>query len=49
MQRHPVALAVEDHGPEAVRADLVLGLEHLAAPRLDRGNGFVEESPWFSG
>ena len=27
MQRHPVALAVEDHGPEAVRADLVLGLE----------------------
>ena len=31
MQGHPVALAVEDHGPEAVRADLVLGPEHLAA------------------
>jgi len=42
MQRHPVALAVEDHGPEAVRSDLVLGLEHLAAVRLDRGNGLVE-------
>ena len=42
MQRHPVSLAIKDDGPEAVRADRVLRLEHLAAARLDRGDGFIE-------
>ena len=42
MKCHPVAFAVEDDGPVAVRADLVSGLEHLAAVGLDHGDGLVE-------
>jgi hypothetical protein len=42
MERHPVSLAIEDDGPEAIRADRVLRLEYLAAVRLDCGDGFIE-------
>jgi hypothetical protein len=42
MERQPVALAIEDDGPKAVRADLVPRLEHLAAIGLDYRDRLIE-------
>ena len=42
MERNPVAFTIEDDGAVPVRADLVPGLQHLAAVGLDGGDGLVK-------
>ena len=49
MQGQAVPFAVDYHRPEAVRADLMLGLKHLAAVGFNRGNGLVETALRSSG
>src|ERR1035437_8882202 len=42
VQGDAVAFAVVDHGAEAIGADGMLRLKHLAAVRLDRRDGLVK-------